>query len=121
MEQTLSSISPAEFYARLRTAAAPTFLDVRRRDDFAAATLLTRVVIEIGIGPGGTTDNVVNVVCANEGEGYYCNSKLSVIGINNPARDLLAVVVRGADSSRHELPSVCAGIFAVSLGESGTF
>ncbi len=37
MEQTLSSISPAELYARLGTAAAPTVVDVRRRADFATA------------------------------------------------------------------------------------
>src|SRR5712691_11537074 len=37
MEQTLSSIAPAELYARLGTAAAPTVVDVRRRADFATA------------------------------------------------------------------------------------
>src|ERR1700730_17435762 len=37
MEQTLSSISPAELYTRLGTAAAPTVVDVRRRADFATA------------------------------------------------------------------------------------
>ena len=37
MEQTLSSISPTELYARLGTAAAPTVVDVRRRADFATA------------------------------------------------------------------------------------
>ena len=37
MEQTLSSISPAELYARLGTAAAPTVVDVRRLADFATA------------------------------------------------------------------------------------
>src|SRR2546430_11607328 len=37
MEQTLSSISPAELYGRLGTAGAPTVVDVRRPADFATA------------------------------------------------------------------------------------
>src|SRR5258708_18284737 len=37
MEQPLSSISPAEPYARLGTPAAPTVVDVRRHADFATA------------------------------------------------------------------------------------
>jgi len=37
MEQTLSSISPTELYARLGTAWAPTVVDVRRPADFATA------------------------------------------------------------------------------------
>src|SRR5215472_13298645 len=40
MEQTLSSISPAELYGRLGTASAPTVVDVRRLADFATADQL---------------------------------------------------------------------------------
>src|SRR5437870_2781600 len=37
MQQTLTSISPADLYTRLGTAAAPLVLDVRRSADFAKA------------------------------------------------------------------------------------
>ena len=39
----------------------------------------------------------------------------------DPALDHLATIVRGADTSRHDLSPQCGGLFAISLGLSANF
>src|SRR6266849_610132 len=41
--------------------------------------------------------------------------------IKDPALDHLAEIVRGADTSRHDLTPQCGGLFAISLGLSANF
>ncbi|MGB6445226.1 MAG: chromate resistance protein ChrB domain-containing protein, partial [Xanthobacteraceae bacterium] len=42
-------------------------------------------------------------------------------GLEDYALDHLAMIVRGADTSRHELAPQCGGLFAISLGLSANF
>jgi hypothetical protein len=46
---------------------------------------------------------------------------LKKYGLDDPALQQIAVVVRGADTSRHDLAPQCAGLFAISLGLSALF
>jgi hypothetical protein len=46
---------------------------------------------------------------------------LRIYGITDPALEHLARIVRGADTSRHELAPQCGGLFAISLGLSANF
>ena len=46
---------------------------------------------------------------------------LRIYGIKDPALDHLAEIVRGADTSRHDLTPQCGGLFAISLGLSANF
>ena len=41
--------------------------------------------------------------------------------LDDPGLGMLAVIVRGADTDRHDLSPQCAGLFAVSLGLSQLF
>jgi hypothetical protein len=42
-------------------------------------------------------------------------------GLKDPALDHLAIIVRGADTSRLDLAPQSAGLYAISLGLSRTF
>ena len=46
---------------------------------------------------------------------------MHIYGIKDPALDHLAKIVRGADTSRHDLTPQCGGLFAISLGLSANF
>jgi len=230
MEQTLSSISPAELYGRLGTAGAPTVVDVRRPADFATAGELivsayhrdpdkveqwrrdlpngrqvvvhcvhghevsqsvatalraagvdavylhdgiagwtakglpthraigttpgkwvtrerpkidriacpwlirrfidpqaefiyvpTKEVLEVAKATGGTPYDIEGVEFAHEGERCSFDTIVRIYGIKDPALDHLAEIVRGADTSRHDLTPQCGGLFAISLGLSANF
>lgn len=42
-------------------------------------------------------------------------------GLDDPVLAQLAVIVRGADTERHDMHPVCAGLHALSLGLSRNF
>jgi rhodanese-related sulfurtransferase len=46
---------------------------------------------------------------------------LRIYDLSIPPLDLLATIVRGADTSRHDLASQCSGLVAISLGLSANF
>jgi hypothetical protein len=50
---------------------------------------------------------------------YQAN--ILVYGIADPPLDCLALIVRGADTSRHDLTPQCGGLFAISLSLSANF
>jgi rhodanese-related sulfurtransferase len=56
-------------------------------------------------------------------DGEFCSFDgfLKVYGIEDPALDKLALIVRGADTGRPELTPQSAGLLAVSLGLSANF
>ena len=55
---------------------------------------------------------------SHEGERCSFDTLLGAFGLSLPALDLLAVIVRGADTDRLELAAPAAGLLAVSLGMS---
>jgi rhodanese-related sulfurtransferase len=70
---------------------------------------------------GGTPYDIEGVEFAHEGERCSFDTILRIYGIKDPALDHLATIVRGADTSRHDLSPQCAGLFAISLGLSANF
>jgi rhodanese-related sulfurtransferase len=70
---------------------------------------------------GATPYDVSGVEFSHEGERCSFDTFLRIYGIKDPALDHLALIVRGADTSRHDLTPQCGGLFAISLGLSANF
>jgi hypothetical protein len=58
---------------------------------------------------------------SHDGELCSFDAFLKVYGIEDPALDALAVIVRGADTARLELAPQSPGLLALSLGLSANF
>jgi len=58
---------------------------------------------------------------AHDGELCSFDTILRHHGIQDPALDRLALIVRGADTARHDLAPEAAGLHAISLGLSANF
>jgi rhodanese-related sulfurtransferase len=69
----------------------------------------------------GTPYDIEGVEFAHEGERCAFDTLLRVFGIQDGALDQLATIVRGADTSRHDLGPQCGGLFAISVGLSANF
>jgi rhodanese-related sulfurtransferase len=70
---------------------------------------------------GAIPYDIEGVEFAHEGERCSFDTLLRIFGIQDAALDRLATIVRGADTSRHDLAPQCGGLFAVSLGLSANF
>jgi rhodanese-related sulfurtransferase len=70
---------------------------------------------------GATPYDVAGVEFTHEGERCSFDTFIRIYGIADPALDHLAAIVRGADTSRHDLSPQCGGLFAISLGLSANF
>jgi rhodanese-related sulfurtransferase len=81
----------------------------------------TNRVVAVAEETGGTPYDIDGVEFTHEGERCSFDTILRIYGIKDPALDHLATIVRGADTSRHELSPQCAGLFAISLGLSANF
>lgn len=70
---------------------------------------------------GATPYDVDGVEFAHEGERCSFDTMIRIYGIKDAALDRLATIVRGADTSRHDLSPQCGGLHAISLGLSANF
>ena len=70
---------------------------------------------------GATPYDIDGVEFTHEGERCSFDTILRLYDIKDPALDHLATIVRGADTSRHDLAAQCGGLFAISLGLSANF
>jgi rhodanese-related sulfurtransferase len=70
---------------------------------------------------GAVPYDIEGVEFAHEGERCSFDTLLRIFGIQDRALDQLAIIVRGADTSRHDLAAQCNGLFAISLGLSANF
>jgi hypothetical protein len=55
------------------------------------------------------------------GERCSFDTFLRLYDISDPPLERLALIVRGSDTSRHDLTPQCGGLFAISLGLSANF
>jgi hypothetical protein len=62
-----------------------------------------------------------DVEFTHEGKRCSFDAILRIYDIRDPELDMLADIVRGADTSRHDLTPQCGGLFAISLGLSANF
>jgi rhodanese-related sulfurtransferase len=70
---------------------------------------------------GAIPYDIPDVEFSHEGERCSFDTFLRIYDIADPALDRLALIVRGADTSHHELAPQCGGLFAISLGLSANF
>lgn len=68
-----------------------------------------------------TPYDVDGVEFTHEGDRCSFDTIIRIYDIRDPALDRLATIVRGADTSRHDLSPQCGGLFAISLGLSANF
>jgi rhodanese-related sulfurtransferase len=78
-------------------------------------------VLKVAKETGGTPYDIDGVEFTHEGERCSFDTILRIYGIKDAALDHLAEIVRGADTSRHDLAPQCGGLFAISLGLSANF
>jgi rhodanese-related sulfurtransferase len=70
---------------------------------------------------GAVPYDIEGVEFSHEGHRCSFDTFLRTYCIADPALDRLATIVRGADTSRHDLTPQCGGLFAISLGLSANF
>ncbi|HMW50183.1 MAG TPA: chromate resistance protein, partial [Cellvibrionaceae bacterium] len=70
---------------------------------------------------GAIPFDVPGVELTHVGEECSFDTFIKRYGLTDPALLDLAVIVRGADTDRHELAPQCAGLLAISLGLSHNF
>jgi len=78
-------------------------------------------VLAVAKETGATPYDVAGVEFTHEGDRCSFDTIMRIYEIADPALDHLATIVRGADTSRHDLSPQCGGLFAISLGLSANF
>jgi rhodanese-related sulfurtransferase len=78
-------------------------------------------VLAVAEETGAIPYDVKGVEYTHEGERCSFDTIVRIHDIRDPALDHLATIVRGADTSRHDLAEQCGGLFAISLGLSANF
>jgi rhodanese-related sulfurtransferase len=81
----------------------------------------TGEVLSVAAKTGATPFDIEGVEFAHEGDRCSFDTFLRIYGIEDVPLEQLAIVVRGADTSRHDLAPQCGGLFAISLGFSANF
>jgi hypothetical protein len=64
--------------------------------------------------------DIPGVALSHVGERCSFDAFLAKYQLTDPGLERLALIVRGADTSRHDLAPQCAGLYAISLGLSAT-
>src|SRR3984893_4932067 len=75
-------------------------------------------VLAVAKQTGGIPYDIDGVEFSHEGERCSFDTILRIYEIKDPALDHLATIVRGADTSRHDLSPQCGGLVAISLRPS---
>jgi rhodanese-related sulfurtransferase len=93
------------------------FIDPRAEFIYAPASEVLSVAAKTGARPF----DIEGVEFAHEGDRCSFDTFLRIYGIEDAPLNQLATIVRGADTSRHDLAPQCSGLFAISLGLSANF
>jgi rhodanese-related sulfurtransferase len=93
---------------------------VRRFVDPRAVFLYVAPAEVVGVGElfGAMPYDVEDAFWSHRGDHCTFDTMLEEFGLSIPALDRLAPIVRGADTSRHDLAPEAAGLLAASLGLS---
>ena len=78
-------------------------------------------VLRVAAEAGATPYDIPGVEMSHVGELCSFDAFLGKYGLDNPALARLALIVRGADTSRLDLAPQSAGLYAISLGLSRVF
>jgi hypothetical protein len=75
-------------------------------------------VLPIAQETGAIPYDIPGVELSHVGEGCSFDAFLAKYRLTDPSLQRLALIVRGADTSRLDLAPQCAGLYAISLGLS---
>jgi hypothetical protein len=78
-------------------------------------------VLAVAGETGAVPYDIPGVELGHEGPLCSFDAFLAKYQLDDPALHRIAVIVRGADTSRHDLAPEAAGLFAVSIGLSALF
>jgi len=78
-------------------------------------------VVSVAEETGAVPYDIPGVELSHVGERCSFDAFLARYALRDSALERLAVIVRGADTSRLDLAPQCAGLYAISLGLSATF
>ena len=78
-------------------------------------------VLAVAERTGAIPFDIDGVDYTHEGDRCSFDTILRNFGLEDSALDRLALIVRGADTSRPDLAPQCSGLFAISLGLSANF
>ncbi|MBI5006292.1 MAG: chromate resistance protein [Nitrosomonadales bacterium] len=78
-------------------------------------------VLKVAAETGAIPFDIPGVELSHEGELCSFDTFLKKYALTDPALQDMAVIVRGADTDRHDLAPQCAGLLAISLGLSHNF
>jgi hypothetical protein len=93
------------------------FIDTEAEFHYVPADRVIAIAGEIGATPY----DIPGVELSHVGELCSFDAFIKKYQIDDPALSPLAVIVRGADTSRLDLAPQAAGLYAISLGLSATF
>ena len=93
------------------------FIDAEPEFFYVPSSRVLKVAEETGAVPY----DVPGVKFTHVGDHCSFDAFLAEYKLNEPALQRLAVIVRGADTSRHDLTPQSAGLFAISLGLGEVF
>jgi rhodanese-related sulfurtransferase len=93
------------------------FIDPRAEFIYAPAS----EVLSVAAKTDATPFDIEGVEFAHEGDRCSFDTFLRIYDIEDAPLEQLATIVRGADTSRHDLAPQCGGLFAISLGLSANF
>jgi hypothetical protein len=81
----------------------------------------TKAVFEVAEREGAVPFDLPGAVFTHVGDLCSFDAFLADFGLDDPGLAALALIVRGADTDRHDLAPEAAGLHALSLGLSLTF
>jgi len=93
------------------------FVNLEAEFIYVPANDVAKVAAEVG----GTPYDITGVEFGHVGERCSFDAIIRIYGIEDPALDRLATIVRGADTSRPDLAPQCEGLLAISYGLASNF
>jgi rhodanese-related sulfurtransferase len=78
-------------------------------------------VVTVASETNGIPYDVKGAEFGHVGDRCSFDAIVRIFDINDPALDQVATIVRGADTSRHDLAPQCEGLYAISIGLSANF
>jgi hypothetical protein len=81
----------------------------------------TGEVLQVAAKTGAIPFDIPGVELSHDGELCSFDIFIKKYALTDPALQDLAIIVRGADTDRHDLAPQCAGLLAISLGLSHNF
>ena len=101
--------------------ACPWLIDRFIDDDPEFLYVPTDRVLKVAEETGAVPYDIPGVKFTHVGDRYSFDTFLAEYRLDDPALQQLALIVRGADTSRHDLTPQSAGLFAISLGLGEVF